>query len=145
MKYSQNGFTILEMLLVVSLIGLLVGVSAPVLSRLQRSNDLVVAQRSLIQAHRRSQQLSRSSVNDQTWGVKIQTGSITTFIGPSYALRDNTYDELFEISNTIIISGVNETIYSKTSAAPSVTGSTSLQNDGQTKVTTVNAKGTIDY
>lgn len=146
MNANQRGFTLLEVLLVTALISVMAGFSAPVLARLQRSNDLQVAQQSLVQAHRRSQQLSRSSVNDQPWGVKIQTGSVTTFMGTSYgAPRDTTYDEVFEISTTISISGVSETVYDKVSATPSVTGSTSLINDGVTKVTTVNAKGTIEY
>ncbi len=139
----------MEMLLVTVLIGLMAGFSAPVLARLQRSNDLQVAQQSLVQAHRRSQQLSRSSINDQTWGVKIQTGSVTVFMGSvagsSYALRDPAYDEVFVISSAISISGVDETVYNKISAAPSVTGSTTLLNDNVTKVTTVNAKGSVEY
>ena len=145
MKHSSRGFTILEMLLAISVIGVLTGFSAPIVARLQRSNDLETAQRSLIQAHRRSQQLARSSINDQTWGVKVQTGLVTTFVGISYATRDTTYDEDFQISNAISISGLNETVYNKTTANPSGVGTTTLQNNGQTKVITVNAKGTIDY
>lgn len=145
MKHDARGFTVLEMLLTVGLIGVLTGVSAPVVARLQGSNDLEAAQRALIGAHRRSQQLSRSSINDQTWGIKVQTGSVSTFMGTSYATRDTAYDEVFQISNAISISGLNEIIYSKTSAMPSAIGTTTLQNNGQTKAATVNAKGTIDY
>lgn len=145
MKLTQRGFTLLEILLVVALISAMVGITSPVLVRLQRSNDLQVAQQALVQAHRRSQQLARASKNDQTWGVEAQTGSITTFMGTSYALRDPSYDEVFSISPSITISGVGETVYSKTFVTPSVTGSTTLTGDGVSRITTINAEGTVEY
>lgn len=145
-KNTKNGFTLIEMLLVVALIVAIGTISAPVYQLLQVKNNLTVATYTIAQTLRRAQILSQSGMGDTTWGVHIVSGSVTLFKGASYAGRDTTTDEIFDVPTNITLGGISDIIFSKLSGEPQSYGDitlTSLNND--TKTITINAKGALEY
>lgn len=144
-KCSQQGFTLLEVILSLAIVAILTGASLPVYRTLMTKNDLDVATVTVAQSLRRAQTLSVAVDGDTNWGVKIQSGSITLFKGTSYALRDSTYDETFAIPGTITTGGVSETIYSKLFGAPQTTGTVTLTTDNDSSSITLNSKGMVSY
>ncbi len=142
----RNGFTLVEMLLAVALIGVLAGIGAPIMTRSLTKNDLDVAVVSLAQSWRRGQGLSMANEGNSLWGVKVSAGSITLFKGATFASRDADYDEIFSLPTTISVSGVvTEITFSKLTGTPSATGTVSLSNFAETLTLTINSKGTVSY
>lgn len=143
---KEKAFTLVEVLLVIAVIGILVGLSAPVFYAFQVKNNLNVAVDSVVQSTRRAQLLSQSVDGDDSWGVKVNSGSVVIFQGGSYASRDVNFDEVIDISNDILISGWDEIVFSKFFADPSTTGMITLTSPlGNVASIDVNSKGMVNY
>lgn len=139
------GFTLLELLLSVTIISLLAGLSLSVYRTLIKKNDLDITANSIVSSLRRAQILSQSIDGNTTWGVKAQNKSIVIFKGASFASRDTNFDEVFDISSEISISGVTEVVYAKFSGLPQITGTINLSTENDSRSITINEKGTITY
>lgn len=141
----EQGFTLLELLLSVAIISLLAGLSLPVYRTLIKKNDLDIAANTVASSLRRAQVLSQAVDGDTTWGVEIQSGSITLFKGTSYTGRDTNFDETFDMATTIVIGGTTEIIFTKFTGLPQTTGTINLSTESDARSVTINAKGMVDY
>ncbi|MEK7583636.1 MAG: type II secretion system protein, partial [Patescibacteria group bacterium] len=90
----MRGFTLIEVLLAVLLIGVLASAAVPAFQSFQQRSDLAVAIDAVAQRYRRAQALSRAVSGDSPWGVHVATGSVIVFRGISFAGRNASYDEL---------------------------------------------------
>lgn len=143
---KKSGFTLLEVLLSVAIIGLIIGIGSPIYQLFQTRNDLDVATNNIASSLRRAQVLSQAVDGDNSWGLSIQTGEITLFRGVSYASRDASFDELFDLPQSIVPSGISEIVYEKFSGEPQTFGTITLtSNANEIRNININEKGTIDY
>ena len=140
------GFTLIEMLMVLSTLGVLAAIGIPVYYTLQGRNDSDVAVQTVVLSLRRAQLLSEGSSGDSVWGVHAATGTVTIFRGANYASRTIAYDEANDLSPAITPSGLTDVTYSKVYGLPSATGTMTLTSkaDG-TRTITINTKGTVSY
>lgn len=148
MKKNNNyrGFTLLEVLLSIAIIGLITGIGIPVYQSFQVRNDLDIATVSIAQSLRRAETLAEAVDGDISWGIRVQSGSITLFKGTSYAARDTNFDEVFQVPTSIAPSGVQEIVFAKFTGLPQTTGTTTLtSNTNETRTITINAKGMVSY
>ena len=145
MHQNKSGFTIIELLLVVSIITIVGTVFLPVSVDYMQRNDLNVAQTTYAQSVRRAQQISMSGEYDSQWGVIATSGNIVIFKGSTYATRDTNYDENYGISSSIISSGQAEYDFAKITGAPSQTGVVAFTNGNFQKTVSVNAEGIVNY
>ena len=100
----------------------------------------------IVQSLRRAQALSQSGDRSGSWGVHLQNGEITMFQGSSYALRNNTLDEISKISLAITFSGVDEVTFAELSGEPSTTGTiTVTSNINEARNITINEKGILNF
>ncbi len=145
-KKQLSGFTLPELLLSVALLGMLVALSIPVFYSVQVQDDLSVAVAQTGQSWRRAQTLSIASKDDETWGVYVQTGSITLFQGASYAARDADYDEVFDIADSISASGPTEIVFDQMTGDPDTTGTLTFTGmNAQEFTVSINSKGMVEY
>jgi len=145
-KKKYKGFTLTEMMLVVTVVAVLAGISAPVYQSFQVKNDLDVAVNEAAQELKRAQLLAQASDGDAIWGFKAQSGSLVIFKGATFASRDTAYDEFFDLPSTIIPSGVTEFDFAKMTGLPTASGTLILtSNNGDVKNIIVNAKGMVSY
>ena len=145
-KCSKEGFTLLEVLMSVAIIGILAGVSIPVYRSLQIRSDLDIAVSILINNLRRAQVLSQANQGGFEWGVNVSPGFATLFGGESFALRNPDFDEVFQISDTIALSGIDEVVFSRLLGDPINGGDIILTAlSGDTRTITINLKGSISY
>jgi prepilin-type N-terminal cleavage/methylation domain-containing protein len=142
----ESGFTLVEVLLSVVIVGMLVGLSLPIYQSFQNRNELDIAAEGIAGMLRRAQVYSRGVSGDSQWGVHVETGSATLFKGASYAGRDATYDETAAIPSSFTVSA-SDVRFSKLTGMPIETGTiatiTSLNNE--TRTVTINGKGTVSY
>lgn len=145
MKFFR-GFTLIEILLVFSILTIMFGVGAPAYHTFMVRNDLDIATVTLVQTLRRAQTLSQVADGDSIWGVHVQTGVILLYKGPSYTLRDATFDEETAIPTSIVITGLSDVTFSKLTGLPQSVGTTIFTSTtNETRNITINQKGTVDY
>jgi prepilin-type N-terminal cleavage/methylation domain-containing protein len=141
-----GGFTLIEVLLSVSIIGLLVGLSLPVYESFVRRNDLDLTTQVVAATLRRAQTYARAVNGDSAWSVEIQGSGVTLFRGTSFGSRDTSYDEVASIPGSITPGGLGEIQFAKLSAAPNVTGNITLASTtNDTRTISINAKSMVDY
>ncbi len=142
----QRGFTLVEMLLSITIIAILVGVSGPVYNSFVVRNDLDVTGQQIVQSLRRAQTYARSMEDDTAWSVEIQTSAATLFQGTNFGGRDATFDEEVTIPASITRSGLTEVQFAKFTGLPNTTGTITLtSNTNETRTITINAKGMVNY
>ncbi len=120
----RRGFALLEILLVVSILGMLGGVSIPMYRDFQIRSDLDSSTEQVTQGLARARLKAQAGEMDSSWGFYIPAGIL--FKGETYETRDATYDEAFPMPSTITSTGPTEITYSKLIGAPSATGSITL-------------------
>jgi prepilin-type N-terminal cleavage/methylation domain-containing protein len=141
-----GGFTLLEVLLVVAVIGAIGLISTPVYQAAYGRANLRAVTIHTAQAARRAQLQAQAVVSDAQWGIALQSGSLTLFRGATFASRVTADDEIYSFPTNITSSGPTEVVYSKMAGMPSTTGTiTFTSSSGETKTVTINAKGTITY
>lgn len=142
----RAGFTLIEVLLSISIITLIATLSLPVYASFQSRNNLDLTAQNIAGMLRRAQTYARSVSGDSPWGVEIQSTSATLFQGATFAGRTVALDETASIPSNITIGGLGEVLFAKFSAAPSVTGTVTLTVDANnTRTISINAKGMVDY
>jgi len=142
----KKGFTLLEMLLTITIIAVLGGISAPIYMSFLARNDLSVTSTIVVQSLRRAQTQSKNMVNDSDWGVYMADQVLTIFSGSAYSLRTVAFDEKFDIAPTISFSGVTEVVFARFTGDTSDDGDIILNsNNNETRTITINQKGMVDY
>lgn len=142
----MKGFTLLEVLLSVALIGIISGVSMFLSHSFQTQSALDTAARSYGEFSRRAQIRSGGVENDTSWGVNISSSTITLFQGTVFALRESSFDETYVIPSNVTVSGVQEIIFTKVTSTPSPFGTTTFSNrKGESRAVFINQKGIVDF
>jgi len=145
-KYKKKGFTLLEVILSIALIGILASTFFSVFTNFQIASDLDLASLSLVQSLRRAQLLAQGVSLDSDWGVKIESERIVIFKGAGYAGRDASQDEIINFPSPLEVSGNTEMVFEKFSGEPDVTGLVALSTaSGTSREINLNEKGVISY
>ena len=143
---NNKGFTLIELMLVISLIALLSGLSISVYSSTQTKNDLNIAVSTFVNDARNAQIKARLSNQDDAWGVKIEQSQIILFKGNNFSSRDQSYDQISKISPNITYSGLSDFSFAKVTGLPVVPGSVTLSNvSGQNLTINISSNGVINY
>lgn len=141
-----KGFTLIEVLLSVSLVALIAGLAAPVLFSLPGRTDFDAAGMNVVNTIRRAELLARGGTLDTPWGVRIETSRVVLFSGPNFASRDQSRDEEIIFPNGVVAAGLNEVVFSKLRGEPSATGTILLTSPaGKLANISVNSKGLVQY
>jgi len=90
-----NGFTLLEVMLSMTILALLAGLSLPVYESFMRRNDLDLTTQQLASSLRRAQTFARAGNHDSAWSVEVQPTVVTLFRGTNFSARDQTYDAYY--------------------------------------------------
>ena len=143
---NLRGFTLLEVILSISLIGLLAGLSVPVYNSFQAKNDMDNTAGSVAQYLRRAELSAISGKSDSGWGVKIEAEQLTFFRGTDFANRDQNFDEISLFPSTVAVSGSDEFSFQKFFGLPINIGTSTLTNSsGETRSIGVHDGGMIEY
>jgi prepilin-type N-terminal cleavage/methylation domain-containing protein len=138
------GFTLLEILLSVSMIAILAAITLPIQRIYFTKNALVDTSNILVSSLRQAESFARASVDDSEWGLHVSSATITLFEGTDFATRDTEKDIAVSVPSNIGISGTTEYFFSKATGLPTAAGATTLTNiDGNARTITVSDHGVI--
>ncbi len=119
----MKSFTLVEIILVIAVFGILISFLVPVGLNFYKSQQLEAVTQELIQTLRRAQLKAMSVEMDSSFGVYLTNDNYTLFKGNSYEDRDTQYDEVFDLSQIIRISGLSEVVFLKFEGLPEKTTS----------------------
>lgn len=142
---SKSGFTLLELLLVVVLVAAITAFSVPIFSSLVTTSELNDATDKIVHSLRRAQLLSETSKEDLSWGVYVATGEVVVFGGGNYASRDAQFDEIYDFSDQVSVSGINEFIFTKLTGEVVVPGTITVTNNFGSESVGVSAQGVLSF
>jgi prepilin-type N-terminal cleavage/methylation domain-containing protein len=144
-RFKNNGFSLVEVIVVVGLLAFFGSVVGPVYKTVQTKGNLDIATVGTVSAIRRAQVAAESGNADSAWGVKISATSTIVFAGNSFDTRNVIYDEKIDMPSSITVSGTSEIIFSKFSGLPQPIGTTTLTSLFGSKNIILNNAGTISY
>lgn len=140
----MKGLSLVEILLVIMILAVLVGLGLPVSLDFYKSQQLDVHSRGLVQTLRRAQLKAMSVEDDSAFGVYLTNDNYTLFRGDSFASRDVSYDELFDLPQVITVSGIQEVVFLKFEGSVSATGDIVLSNNIDSLAIDINELGRVN-
>ena len=143
---KNNGFSVIELILVMGILTLLLSISIPPGITFYKTREFNVHKNGIVQSLRRAQLKAMSIEGDSPFGIYVSSGQrYVLFKGDSYATRDSSYDEIFDLPNNFQVLGVSEFVFSKLSGTPSNIGTTTLIADTFSEDIHINELGRINY
>lgn len=152
---KQRGFTLIEILVVVGIIGLFIGLSIPQLRSFQQVSHLENVNKEVIAALRLAQSKTLASQGALQYGVYFDVVSTPNqyvlFQGSSYAARDIPKDEItvfkeaVEISS-LVLEGANEVVFVRLTGQASAQGAITfrlVKDPSRTKIVSILASGAV--
>lgn len=122
---SKNGFTLVEMLVVVGLVAVLTVISLPIYTNLQVSTQLNETAAQLTQSVRVARERSLVRYNNSSHGVKFESDRYIIYQGESFATRQIGFDREIMLAAPISLSPnfiSSEVNFTKSFGLPSATG-----------------------
>ena len=140
---SQNGFTIIEVVVVLGILGILMVATAPVAWEFYQGIDL----KSEYQNYQAYLKLARayalSNKNASPHGVYFGPGGATIFQGSNFAARNQSKDQFFPKSAFVDVAGVSEVNFAPLSGKSSDATITLSNKRGSYNIN-INAQGKIE-
>ena len=143
-RHNSDGFTILELVIVIGIFSVLVLIATPSLFNFYSRANASSEQSSVVSYLRLAQSWSLSNRDNNNHGIKISEEEYTLFTGASYALRDTSLDETYDIPEEITLSGATEIVFDRKSGR--TTQSTiNIISDIASRSIDINSEGLISW
>lgn len=149
----QRGFTIIELLVVISIMAILFAFLIPSVQTFQKESDLTTATEHVVSLIQIARTKTLSSFQDSSYGIYFDVGdsSVVLFQGSSYAERNQDEDELYSVPSSVQMQDVDfgggsEVVFQRVTGTTSDAGTAllSLVSDSEKDMTiSVSASGLV--
>ena len=137
-RSESKGFSLIEFLIVLAIIGIFVTISTSVYYNFQTENNLTLAVNNTVEALRYVQKKSEIGSSDAVWGVRINTNNIEI-------LKNSSVEETKSLPKGVTVTGLSEINFNKLTGKTSNTGIIIFTNNFGVKNININSNGTISY
>ena len=140
----KGGFTLIELLLILGIVSIIMIMGTPITINHYQSYRLISERDNLLGFLRRARTLSLANRNSLAHGLYIENNRYTIFEGPNFTSRQSAWDEVFDKSGAVEISGSTEIIFSSLGATTTSSALT-LSIGSQTFTININEAGGIAW
>ncbi|NCU31517.1 MAG: prepilin-type N-terminal cleavage/methylation domain-containing protein [Candidatus Moranbacteria bacterium] len=140
---KRKGVTLIEVLTVISIIGILASISVEGFSSFKKGNDFLLSLELVSNTLRGARMKALNGNEDDNWGVSLTKDQIIIFKGNDFLNRNASFDEIILLSGVTAVSGTTQIIFTKTTGIPSVSGVLSLNDGAQNSNIEINEKGMV--
>ncbi len=125
-KLTSFGFTLVELLIVLALLGLFLALTIPFGTEFYREHVLQEQTAMLANNLKTVQSYAQSGKNDSSWGVRFEPGDqgctncYVLFQGDTYSERDEAHDKVYNLASGVVAEGVVEITFEKRSGKPQI-------------------------
>ncbi len=140
----RAGFTLMEVIITITVIVIVAAIAAPSVSRSLGSSYLNTSTSKVARTLRKAQTYSLNGKEGSVWGVHYEPRLLVLFRGDSYAGRDPSFDEKFNLPQAVTVSGLGDVWFKKLRGDPSTTVTITVSSLGNQRMITVNQEGMID-
>ncbi len=145
-KKNIKGFSLVELIVVIGILILLIVVGDSVYTNFRSRNSLDISVSGYVQALRHAQTNSEQVQGDSVWGTAIFSDRAVVFKGVNYLSRTTSSDQIVGFPSGIVVGGLAEVVFEKTTGSALSTGTTTItNNNGEVRNIFINEKGTIIY
>ncbi len=147
---ARKGFTVIEVIIVIAMMGILVLIAAPFLSNSLTRSDFEIASSEAVDALREARSSAMNGKGGGRFGVHFETSQFVFFTGATYSAVDlenvvHTYGSDVTMSNITITGGGSDVHFATHKGEPTENGAIEFTiPGGETKTVTVNAVGLVD-
>jgi prepilin-type N-terminal cleavage/methylation domain-containing protein len=147
---ANDGFTIIEVLIAIAIIGVLASLTIAYFNSFLSRNELKNESIKIVDALRRARGQSMAGQSDSQWGVHFESNKYVLFQGNTFTANDSfneetTLAEVLTISSINLNGGGSNVVFSKINGETTQFGTTTIQNDiGETKNIVINAYGNVE-
>jgi len=143
-KATTYGFTFVEVLLVIGILGIIVGLAIPFYQSFQISSRLDDTTQEAIQTLRRAQLKAMASEDFSDFGVHFEPQRFVLFKGDAYNPAD-LLNETVNLPSVLSISPVADIVFSAIKGAVGGTASITIQTrSGETNTININELGVVN-
>lgn len=141
-----RGFTLAEMLIVVAILAIVSFVAVGFVSNSVPRNQLQTEADALLGMVRRAQERTVNGYASGVWGVHVQAGTATLFLGEAFTTRDVAYDEARTFPVALTPSGSADVVFEIRSGAPTAPAAFTLTDQATSlfRTITIHASGSIE-
>lgn len=143
---TKRGFTLVEVLISLGIIGLLIGLAIPFYQTFYLSSQLDNTTSELIQTLRKAQLKAMASEGSQAFGVHLEQRRFILF--REFYNPSDTYNEIFDLPNTVwISSGAGQNVIFnqlKGTTSDLITITINSSNNRLRNISIINQIGKID-
>jgi len=142
----KRGFTFVEVLVSLGIIGLLIGLAIPFYQTFYLSSQLDNTTSELIQTLRKAQLKAMASEGDQAFGVRLEQRRFILFRG--FYNPSDSYNEITQLPNTLTLTSSvgQDVVFNELKGTTFNIGTItiSLSGNRSRKISIINQLGTID-
>ncbi len=142
---KKTGFTTFEIVIGMAILVAIAGLAIGVDSNFYRTQSLVAERDSFSSALRTARSQAMNNLDQAPHGVYIASNQYTLFEGASYASRNRDYDQVFNPSPGLFISGPAEVIFSQLDGNSNSSGTIVISNGLSNLPIAINNEGRISW
>ena len=137
---SRNSFTLIELLIVISLLFIIGASLSPFVTRTLSDVNLSTSAQNILTTLRKAQTYAMDDKENTVWGVCVNASSLYLF---HTACSPGNYRETITLPATITLGGLSTITFSGYRGEPDATPTITLTSSSGTKTITVNSTGAV--